>query len=282
MDEPQPWHRYFGLSWMDFFRGLPVTVELEKDLSLRKQLLDVVIIRTEAAALPLPCRLPDGFEELARHNLISFKSYQEKLGVWTLQELLSHYVNYRKQVSPTMDEDRLLAEDEFRLFAVTARYPQQLANTPGVALQRLQEGVYEVEVLTRRIRIVVANQLPKQEHNALLHVYSARGELLEYGWRHYHIHSSETSTLLYRVFAAYHQESLTMPDLLEEFARQTIEQILKELPAQKRLEGLSAEERLKGLPAEDLLKGLSAEQREELRRLLNANGGPANAPGPAQ
>jgi len=30
---------------VDFFRGMPVTVDLEKDLSLKQQLLDVVVIR---------------------------------------------------------------------------------------------------------------------------------------------------------------------------------------------------------------------------------------------
>jgi hypothetical protein len=50
---------------------------LVKDLSLRRQLLDVIILRKEL--LPLPCRLPEGFEDLAPHNLISFKSYQEPL-----------------------------------------------------------------------------------------------------------------------------------------------------------------------------------------------------------
>jgi hypothetical protein len=85
---------------MDFFRGMPVHVELEKDLSLKQQLLDVILIRKEVA--PLPCRLPDGFETLAAHNLISFKSYQEALDGWALQELIGHYVNYRKQTSPSM------------------------------------------------------------------------------------------------------------------------------------------------------------------------------------
>jgi hypothetical protein len=37
MDEQRPWHRLFGLSWTDFFRGYPVTVDIEKDLSLKKQ-----------------------------------------------------------------------------------------------------------------------------------------------------------------------------------------------------------------------------------------------------
>jgi hypothetical protein len=84
MEEQRPWHRLFGLSWTDFFRGLPVTVEMEKDLSLKKQLLDILLIRKETTTLE--CRLPDGFEELASYNLISFKSHQEKLSTWSLNE----------------------------------------------------------------------------------------------------------------------------------------------------------------------------------------------------
>lgn len=38
------WHRLFGLSLTDYFTGTDYTVELEKDLSLKQQLLDVVII----------------------------------------------------------------------------------------------------------------------------------------------------------------------------------------------------------------------------------------------
>ena len=102
MSEPRPWHRLFALSLVDFFRGMPVSVEFEKDLSLKQQLLDVVIIRKGAA--PLTCRLPDGFEELAAHNLVTFKSYQESLDGWALNELVGHYVNYRKQASPSMQE----------------------------------------------------------------------------------------------------------------------------------------------------------------------------------
>ena len=120
MEGQRPWHRLFGLTWMDFFTGLPVTVEMEKDLSLKKQLLDVLLIRKEAEILN--CRLPDGFEDLAPYNLVTFKSHVEKLSIWTLHELVGHYVNLRKQVSPAMDEDELLPEEHFRLYAVCARY----------------------------------------------------------------------------------------------------------------------------------------------------------------
>jgi hypothetical protein len=82
MEEQRPWHRLFGLTWSDFFTGQPVTVEMEKDLSLNKQLLDVLLIHKEGEILN--CRLPDGFEDFARFNLVTFKSYADKLSVWTL------------------------------------------------------------------------------------------------------------------------------------------------------------------------------------------------------
>ena len=39
------WHRLFGLALTDFFTDSTWVVELEKDLSLKRQLLDVVILR---------------------------------------------------------------------------------------------------------------------------------------------------------------------------------------------------------------------------------------------
>ena len=96
------WHRLFGLLLTDFFAGSPFVVELEKDLSMKKQLLDVVILRKGQGRFAR--RLPDGLDNLATHNLITFKSHQEALDDWALKELTGHYVNYRKQVSPSPEE----------------------------------------------------------------------------------------------------------------------------------------------------------------------------------
>jgi len=60
----------------------------------------------------------------------------------------------------------------------------------------------------------------------------------------------------------------TMPDKLKEFVRETIDQLLIELPPEKRLEGLCAEEVVRALPPET---------REAVARLLKANG-PAAKP----
>lgn len=123
MIDPRPLHRLFGLSWIDFFQGTTINVETEIDLSLKQQFLDMVIINKGAEPIPRP--LPDGFEDLVAHNLVSFKSHQESLDAWALWELVGHFVNYRKQFSPSLDA--LLPLEDFRLFAVCARYPYKLA-----------------------------------------------------------------------------------------------------------------------------------------------------------
>ena len=80
MREQRPLHRLFGLSWIDFFRGTTIDVETERDLSLKQQFLDLVLIRKGPEPIPRP--LPDGFEDLAAHNLVTFKSHQEAAFDW--------------------------------------------------------------------------------------------------------------------------------------------------------------------------------------------------------
>jgi hypothetical protein len=274
MNEPTPLHRLFGLSWIYFFHDTGVEVEMEMDLSLKKQFLDLVIIRKGLVQILRP--LPDGFDDLGTYNLLTFKSYQEALDAWALCELIGHYVNCRKQFSASRDD--LLSEGDFRLFAVCARYPQKLAQQ--VEMTGLRAGVFEVRALGRAIRVIVVSDLPQEEHNAMLHLFSARQELLRYGKEHYRPRSTETSTLLYQLFKAY-SEDPAMSEKLKEFVRQSIDELLRELPAEERLKGLPAEERLKGLPAEERLKGLSAEEvagalppevLAALARKLKANG----------
>jgi hypothetical protein len=288
MSEPQPWHRLFGLSLVDFFRGLPVTVELEKDLSLKQQLLDVAIIVNDSG--PIHCRLPDGLDTLGTHNLLTFKSFRETLDGWALDELVSYYVNYRKQVSPSMQD--LLSFANFRLYAVCVRYPSGLARE--VSLTLVQPGVYETRHFTGTIRVIVIHELPKVEHNALLHLFSASMDHIRYGAVNYQQRSSETSSLLRLLFQRYNLEVKLMPtglEQLKQLAEQTIEELLNELPPERllkvlpteeRLRGLPAEERLKGLTPEQMLKSLSPEGRAELARLLKEEGSPPTPSGDAK
>src|SRR5438874_11649218 len=134
-DALRDWHRLFGLLLTDFFTDSPFTVEVERDLSEQQQLLDVVILRRGRGRMAV--RLPDGLGDLAAHNLITFKSHREALDGWAVKELVSHYVPYRKLVSKSPSE--LLPEDQFRLYAVCARFPHNLAAL--VPWQEVQAGV---------------------------------------------------------------------------------------------------------------------------------------------
>jgi len=256
MNEPRPLHRLFGLTWIDFFEGTGIDVETEMDLSVKQQFVDLIFSRKGPEPIPRP--MPDGFEDLATHNLVTFKSHQEALDRWALCELVGHYVNYRKQVSPSFKD--LVPESDFRLFAVCARYPHNLAQeTP---FTNLRDGVYEVPMAALRIRVIVLNQLAQSEQNAMLHLFSAKEELLRYGKEHYKQHSQETSTLLHMLFEAYDEDS-NMSDKLKEFVHQATLEMLARMPVEKRLAGLSAEEILKALPPET---------REALTQQLKANG----------
>ena len=279
MNEKSPLHRLFGLSWIDFFQGTAISVETEVDLSFKQQFLDLVLIRKGSEPVLRP--LPDGFEELAPFNLVTFKSHQEALDFWALWELVGHFVNFRKQFSPSLEE--LLPTTDFRLFAVCARFPHNLSQQ--MTLVPVQEGVYEVQELGLTIRVIVLHQLPLAEHNAMLLLFSAREESLRYGQQHYRPYSRDTSTLLFELFKAYREDS-EMSDKLKDFVRKSIDEFLKSLSAEERLKGLPAEERLKGLPAEERLKGLSVEEEiralspealEALVRKLKANGSSAKS-----
>ncbi len=160
----------------------------------------------------------------------------------------------------------LLPETDFRLFAVSVRFPQGLARQ--VSLTPVQPGVYEVRHFTGLLRLVVVHELPQQEHNALLHLFSARADLLQYGATHYQLRSEETSTLLLQLFQRYRLEATLMPDLLQQLAEETIEELFKTLPVERRLKGLSAEDLLAGLSPEtraalvarEAVKGLSVDE----------------------
>jgi hypothetical protein len=90
-EPPRKWHRLFGLLLTEHLADSPFVVELEKDLSHRQQLLDIIIVRRGPGAVRRP--LPDGLDQLVDHNLITFKSLgaARRLGAqgadWPLRQL---------------------------------------------------------------------------------------------------------------------------------------------------------------------------------------------------
>src|SRR5262245_11412591 len=198
------WHRLFGLLLTDFFRGSPFTVEVERDLSVQQQLLDVVIVRRGRGRFV--GRLPDGLDGLRPHNLLTFKSHHEALDGWAMKELVGHSVAYRKLVSRSPSE--LLPEDQFGLYAVAARFPRQLAGQ--VPWQSVHSGVYDCRWGTDTIRVLVAGELPREAHNAPLHLFSASPELVGFGAAAYRKRSENTSALLKQLFERFQGEGLAM------------------------------------------------------------------------
>src|SRR5262245_57001679 len=281
-DALRDWHRLFGLLLTDFFSGSPFVVEVERDLSVQQQYLDVVIVRRGRGRFA--GRLPDGLEGLRPHNLMSFKSHHEALTGWTMKELTGADVAYRKLVSPSPSD--LLPDEQFGLYAVAARFPHNLAGQ--VPWQRVRDGVYDCRWGTDTIRVVVAGELPREAHNAPLHLFSASPDLVGFGQTAYRRRSAETSLLLGQLFERFREEGFAMAFTMEDFTRQYIKEhfaqltpqeqrealerlspehrreVLQALPPEERLAGLSPETRLAGLSPEARLAGLSEEQVHQL------------------
>lgn len=235
------WHHLFGLTLKDFFTDSAYRVELEKDLSLKQQFLDVVIIEQHKGQ-PVP-EFPDGLENLARHNLLTYKSIRQPLTGWTLDELIGHYVNYRKQISPSFK--KLLPVEDFRLYAVTTREPEKLATEASLVL--LKEGVYEVPWGTQRIRLIVLSQILKIKRNAVWHLFSGIAEKVQYGVSQYRWRRKDHTTLIKKLYAHYQVEGIAMPYTWNDFYREFTKEHLDLLPAEDRLKGLPAKDRLQGL-----------------------------------
>jgi hypothetical protein len=207
------WHRLFGLLLTDVLAGSPFAVEVERDLSTQQQLLDVVILRRGRGRFA--GRLPDGLDGLAEHhNLVTFTSHHEALDGWALKELLGHYVAYRKLVSPS--PARLLAEERFRLYAICARFPHNLAGQ--VPWQRRQAGVYDCQWDLDTVRVIVAGELPREAHNAPLHLFSASPGLVAFGRSVYQPRSATTSALLKELFRTFREEGWAVYTM-EDFRR---------------------------------------------------------------
>jgi hypothetical protein len=268
------WHRLFGLLLTDFFIGSPFRVEVERDLSVQQQLLDVTIVRRGRGRFA--GRLPDGLEGLRPHNLLTFKSHHEALDGFALKELVGADVAYRKLVSPSPSQ--LLPDDQFALYAVTARFPHNLAGQ--VPWQQRQAGVYDCRWGTDTIRVLVAGELPQEVHNAPLHLFSAAPNLIEFGSSAYRQRSEQTSRLLGQLFERLRAEGLAVSFTMEDFNRQYVKEHFRKLtPAERReaLESLAPDERrevLQSLPVGELLTLLSAEQVQQLRDQLLAGRAP--------
>jgi hypothetical protein len=243
-----PWHRLFGITVTDLFTGSPYRVELEKDLSLKQQFVDVVIIEREEGEPP--AELPDGLDNLGPHNILSFKSHQEPFTPWACDELLGHYVNYRKQASPSMDN--LLPSKDFRLYAVAARYPEKLARK--VQLHEHAAGVYDFIWGSRSVRLIVTSRVAKTKQNAVWELFSGVPERVAHGAAGYAWRTEGLSSVISTLYTHYRLEGIQMPYTVKDYLREVTLDNLDTLTPEERLKGIAPEERLQGLSPEEVLR----------------------------
>lgn len=173
-------------------------------------------------------------------------------------------MSYCKQVSPSTDDP--LPDEQFRLFAVCARFPENLQGR--IPLTEIRAGVYEFETLLLPVRIIAIARLPQEPQNALLHLFSANEQLVRFGASRYRPQSEQTSQFLLQLFGRYHEEGLPMPFTLEEFNRQMAIKLANDPQIRQTIIGAApVHERLEGIPVEEVLDNVSEEAlREALRR----------------
>jgi len=227
------WHRLFGLTLIDYFTDSGYDVEVEKDLSVKKQRLDILIIERESGSqISEP---PDGLENLARHNLLTYKSLQQALDAWTLDELIGHYVNYRKLCSSSLEA--LSPVEDFQLYAVSTRHPEKLETE--ASLKPIKEGVYEVRWGSRRIQLIILSEIPQIARNAPWLLFSGIMEKVHFGESHYQWREKNLSSVINKLFKFYQIKGTTMSYTVEDFTREMKEELLAELAPeeQQQLEG---------------------------------------------
>ncbi|EDN70357.1 hypothetical protein BGP_3462 [Beggiatoa sp. PS] len=254
------WHRLFGITLVDYFTDSNYQVELEKDLSLQQQYLDVIIIeQTEEQAL---LAVPDGLENLNKHNLLTYKSHQESLDSWALDELIGHYVNYRKQESPLEKKQKQwIPETDFQLYAITTHYPRKLAKQ--YPLDKIKAGVYELDWGSKRIRIIVLSQMSKTPNNTLWQLFSSVADQFDYAKTHHHWHNPTMSSIINRLYEHYQMEGLFMSYTIEDYIKETQQQVLNSLTPEERLKGIPVQEVAKALPVKELVKAIPLDVIEE-------------------
>ncbi|WP_353570759.1 hypothetical protein [Candidatus Albibeggiatoa sp. nov. BB20] len=260
------WHRTFGLTLTDFFLGSNFEVVLEKELTAKKQFLDVVIIkRAEGKALT---EYPEGFEALSEHNLLTYKSIQEPLNEWAIDELIGHYVNYRKQESASLK--KLMPKHDIKLFAVCTRYPSNLQQQ-GLKLEQQQAGVFHLIYGSHQIKLLVLSKMPRKQRNAIWQLFSGNGEGFVYGGNNYDWHSKQDKAILNQLYEFYKQKGAVMPYTMEDFKHDYVsenlhvlspDEVLKRYSSDEVLKRYSSDERLEGLSIDEILQKLPAEKIE--------------------
>ena len=168
------WHHIFGMALTDLFTDSKYRVEVEKELKMN-QFLDILVVEEQTGNAI--SELPDGFEDLSKYNLITYKSLRQPLDSWSLDELICYYVLYRKLVSPSLDN--LMPTDQFRLFGISTRYPQNLSQIEH--LEYVKNGIYRLIRGEFEISILVLSRMPLNQRDAIWNMFATKQKQIQFG-----------------------------------------------------------------------------------------------------
>ncbi|KOR33001.1 hypothetical protein TI05_03675, partial [Achromatium sp. WMS3] len=158
-------------------------VRLEEETSYSTQLLDGLILkRLPQQSLPKDVILPDGLTLDAEISLLTYKSPLESLNLWTIQELIGHYVGYRKILAAQHPKYTLPDAKQFALYAITTIQPQELIKQVGPTAWQptTKSGVYQLCGFGLEITVIVINEITTAPHNRPWNLLSSQQTTIDY------------------------------------------------------------------------------------------------------
>ena len=268
------WHRAFGIAIKRLISELGYSVHMEMEVSQQKQLLDLIIIRQEQVKPIQTEQLCDGFDNLAKYNLISYKSLHESFNDFAVEELYGYYISYRK-----LTEQKAFKppKTDYRLYGIATQKPEKLLRT--VNHKQIQPGVYDLLTGLKPIRLLALNALEQKASNAILNLFSNRREQFTYGYKNIDQQKFNTrdTPVVNKIIELYKLEGVTMPYTEEQFLEDYKRSIFSRMLPHERLEGLRPEEVLASFKPEEILgnfkprerlQGLKPDQLKELKQYL--------------
>jgi hypothetical protein len=245
------WHKILGHA----LRDSCYSVGIDRELKI-KQFVDILVIEEHEGKRSDDSFLK-GLENLSKYNLITYKSLRQPLDSWTLDELTSYYVLFRKMISP--DQKRLISEQKFKLYGISTRFPEKLNKQEPFEYK--SPGVYEIKRGTNEIEILVICEMPREQRTALWQIFSTKPEMIEYGLSEYKWKREDyRKAVINELAMKYKEEGIKMSYTEQDFFRDVALDTVGFLTPEERLRGLRPEDRLKGLKADQVLRNFKPEE----------------------
>ena len=166
---------------------------------------------------------------------------------------------------------RLLPARDFRRYAVATRMPRGLLRRLPTGVCRATDwpGVHDLVLGITPIRLIVINALEEHPRNAPWEIFAGELARSRYGLTHFQPRGALGQLLQHHLINAYRLEVPDMAYTVDDFMRDTLDLIARDLAAltpelrAAALAQVDVEERLHGLTAEERLRGLDPELVKE-------------------